>query len=40
MLVDGGLLAVWEKPPACSAAMTFSRFGGAPDEARWPAWWS
>jgi uncharacterized protein YndB with AHSA1/START domain len=40
VLVDGGLLAVWEKPPAASASMTFTCFGAPPDEARWREWWS
>ena len=35
-----GLLAVWEKPPAGTAAMTLSSFGGAIDEAPWRAWWA
>ena len=35
-----GLLVVWEKPSTGSAAMTLSRFGGAPDEAAWRAWWA
>ena len=39
MLVDGGLLAVWEKPPASTASMTFTAFGAPPDEARWRDWW-
>ena len=39
MLVDGGLLAVWEKPPAATASMTFTSFGAPPDETRWREWW-
>lgn len=39
VLVDGGLLAVWEKPPAFTASMTFTSFGAPPDEARWRDWW-
>jgi len=39
IVTSDGLLIVWEKPPAGSAAMTLSRFGGAPDEATWSAWW-
>ena len=35
-----GLLAVWERPPAGSAAMTLSSFGGTADEAAWRAWWA
>jgi len=35
-----GLLAVWEKPPAGTAAMTLTSFGGPVDEAPWRAWWS
>ena len=35
-----GLLAVWEKPPAGSAAMTLTSFGGTPDEDAWRAWWA
>ena len=37
--VFGGLLAVWEKPPAATASMTFTRFGAPPHEARWRDWW-
>jgi uncharacterized protein YndB with AHSA1/START domain len=39
VLVDGGLLAVAEKPPAATASMTFSAFGAPVDEARWRGWW-
>jgi hypothetical protein len=39
IVTQDGLLVVWEKPPAGSAAMTLSRFGAAPDEAAWRAWW-
>jgi len=39
IVTKDGLLVVWEKPPAGTAAMTLSRFGGAPDEAPWSAWW-
>ena len=39
IVTKDGLLVVWEKPPAGTAAMTLSRFGGAPDEATWSAWW-
>ena len=39
ILVDGGLLAVWEKPEAGTASMTLTSFGAAPDEARWRDWW-
>jgi uncharacterized protein YndB with AHSA1/START domain len=39
VLVDGGLLVVWEKPPASTATMTFTAFGAPPDEARWRDWW-
>ena len=35
-----GLLAVWEKPPAGTAAMTLTSFGGPVDEAPWRAWWA
>jgi len=40
IITKDGLLAVWEKPPAGSAAMTLSSFGGAIDEAPWRAWWA
>ena len=40
VLVDGGLLAVWEKPEAGTASMTFTSFGAPPDEARWRDWWA
>ena len=40
VLADGGLLTVWEKPPAGTAAMTFTSFGAEPDEARWRDWWA
>ncbi len=39
VLVDGGLLAVWEKPAASTAAMTFTCFGAPPEEAGWRDWW-
>jgi uncharacterized protein YndB with AHSA1/START domain len=39
VLVDGGLLAVCEKPPAGTSAMTFTSFGDPPEESRWRAWW-
>jgi uncharacterized protein YndB with AHSA1/START domain len=40
IVTKDGLLAVWEKPPAGTAAMTLTRFGGAIDEAPWRAWWA
>jgi uncharacterized protein YndB with AHSA1/START domain len=40
VLVDGGLLCVWEKPQAATASLTFSCFGAPPDEPRWRGWWS
>jgi uncharacterized protein YndB with AHSA1/START domain len=40
IVTKDGLLVVWEKPPAGSAAMTLSSFGGAIDEAPWRAWWA
>src|SRR5919107_327523 len=40
IVTKDGLLAVWEKPPAGSAAMTLTSFGGAIDEPRWRAWWA
>jgi hypothetical protein len=40
IVTKDGLLAVWEKPSAGSAAMTLSSFGRAPDEAAWRAWWA
>jgi uncharacterized protein YndB with AHSA1/START domain len=39
IVTQDGLLAVWEKPPARSAAMTLTSFGRTPDEAAWRAWW-
>jgi uncharacterized protein YndB with AHSA1/START domain len=40
LVTQDGLLAVWEKPSAGSAAMTVSSFRGAVDEAAWRAWWA
>ena len=40
IITKDGLLAVWEKPPAGTAAMTLTSFGGPVDEAPWRAWWS
>ena len=40
IVTPDGLLAVWEKPPVGSAAMTLSSFGGTPDEDAWRAWWA
>jgi uncharacterized protein YndB with AHSA1/START domain len=40
IVTKDGLLAVWEKPPAGSAAMTLSSFGGAVDAEPWRAWWA
>ena len=40
IVTKDGLLVVWEKPPAGSAAMTLSSVVGAIDEAPWRAWWS
>jgi hypothetical protein len=40
IVTKDGLLAVWENPPAGSAAMTLSSFGGTVDEAHWRAWWA
>jgi uncharacterized protein YndB with AHSA1/START domain len=40
IVTKDGLLAVWEKPSAGSAAMTLSSFGDAIDEAPWRAWWA
>jgi uncharacterized protein YndB with AHSA1/START domain len=39
VLVDGGLLCVWEQPGAATASMTFTCFGAPPDEGRWRSWW-
>ncbi len=39
IVTKDGLLAVWENPPAGSAAMTLSSFGGPIDEAPWRDWW-
>jgi hypothetical protein len=39
VLVDGGLLCVWEKPEAASASMTFTCFGAPADQSRWRDWW-
>jgi len=39
IVTQDGLLAVWEKPPAGSAAMTLTSFARTPDEAAWRAWW-
>ena len=40
IVTKDGLLAVWEKPPSGSAAMTLSSFGGPIDEPHWRAWWA
>jgi hypothetical protein len=40
IVTKDGLLAVWEKPPAGTAAMTLTSFGGPIDEAPWRAWWA
>jgi hypothetical protein len=40
LVTKDGLLAVWEKPPSDSAAMTLSSFGGAIDEPHWRGWWA
>ncbi len=40
IVTKDGLLAVWEKPSAGSAAMTLTSFGAAIDEAHWRAWWA
>jgi uncharacterized protein YndB with AHSA1/START domain len=40
IVTKDGLLAVWEKPPSGSAAMTLSSFGGPVDEPHWRAWWA
>jgi len=40
IVTKDGLLALWEKPPARSAAMTLTSFGDAIDEAPWRAWWA
>ena len=40
IVTKDGLLTVWEKPPAGSAAMTLSSFSGAIDEAPWRTWWA
>ena len=40
IVTKNGLLAVYEKPPAGSAAMTLSSFGGTIDELSWRAWWA
>ena len=40
IVTKDGLLALWEKPPSGSAAMTLSSFGGPIDEPHWRAWWA
>ncbi len=40
IVTKDGLLAVWEKPSAGSAAMTLTSFGAAIDAAHWRAWWA
>ena len=40
IVTKDGLLAIWEKPPAGTAAMTLSSFAGPIDEAPWRAWWA
>jgi len=40
IVTTDGLLAVCEKPPAGSAAMTLSSFGGPIDETPWRDWWA
>lgn len=40
IVTKDGLLAVWEKPPTGSAAMTLTSFGAAIDEPSWRDWWA
>ena len=40
IVTKDGLLAVWEKPPAGSAAMTLTSFGGPVDQPFWRGWWA